>query len=234
MADFKRDRYVEKRLRAARPQPSAQLMRSLAPRHAPRRRQFALAGALTAVLVIVLSAVGGVSYAANAVNHAVKAAKRVVVPHHVQAPLAISSGGDQYRPGYGFGDKNHNHTGPPGLSGGGAGSGEKAPPAQVKKVGKGTVVTSTFGSDEQAALYFSVLDPDGKPLLLTQQGSKIGSNVTGKQTKSIHFVMLVPRTVPFSLRVPSNLLEPGKTYEIRIIAIDPEGNKSTVLIPFTA
>ena len=41
----------------------------------------------------------------------------------------LTAGGDQYRPGYGFGDENHNHTGPPGLSGKG---GEKTPPAQTE------------------------------------------------------------------------------------------------------
>lgn len=31
-----------------------------------------------------------------------------------QSALAKANGGD--RPGWGYGDKNHNHTGPPGLS----------------------------------------------------------------------------------------------------------------------
>src|SRR5262249_18988708 len=141
------------------------------------RRQFAFAGALTASLLVGLSLVGGVSYAANAVNHAVKVAKQTVTPskkHHSDEPGSISAGHDQYKPGYGWGDKNHNHTGPPGLKGGGAGPGEKAPPGQIKKAGKGTLVNSTISSDEQAAIYLSVLDSQGVQLLLTQKGTKIG------------------------------------------------------------
>jgi hypothetical protein len=95
-------------------------------------------------------------------------------------------------------------------------------------------VTSSFSSDEQAALYFSVVDSKGNRVVLNQAGSKIGNRVSGKQVKSIHYVMLVPRTVPFTLRIPSHQLTPGKTYTVRIIAVDAQGNKSQVLIPFTA
>jgi hypothetical protein len=36
------------------------------------------------------------------------------------------------------------------------------------------------------------------------------------------------------VRIPQNLLRSGATYRIRIVAIDPDGNKSTLLIPFRA
>jgi hypothetical protein len=225
-------RHMERLLRAARPEPSAELMQALTPRKRVARRQFAFAGALTAALAISLAAVGGVSYAATAVQHAVKAATKIVKTHHAATPLVLSAGGDQYKPGYGFGDPNHNHSGPPGLAKGKPG--EKTPPAQVRKIGNGRIVTSSLTVDEQAALYFSVIDADGNQLLLTQKGSKIGNSVHGRQVKTIHYVMLVPRTVPFSLRIPANLLVPGKTYSIRIIAVDSDGNKSSTLIPFTA
>jgi hypothetical protein len=91
VAYLKRDRRIEKLLRAARPQPSVQLMQSLAPRRSPRR-QFAFAGALTAALAVAVASVGGVSYAANAVNQAVKTAKKIVTVHHAQTPLSISAG----------------------------------------------------------------------------------------------------------------------------------------------
>src|SRR5947209_807907 len=130
---FNRDlKKIERRLRDERPSPSAEFMRSLAPRR-QSRRQFAFAGALTAALVISLSAVGGVSYAANAVTSVVKAAKKAVAPSSGRIVLTINApnaGGDQYRPGFGFGDPDHNHTGPPGLTKGKPG--EKAPPAQVQ------------------------------------------------------------------------------------------------------
>ena len=196
-----------------------------------RRPQVAFGLALTAVLLAGLAAIGGVSYAANAVS---QAARSVLVTHTTVVGRSLSSGGDQYRPGYGFGDPNHEHTGPPGIADGKPG--EKAPPSQVKPAvdRKAFLVTGQITVDEQAALYFSVLDPDGVQLLLTQRGSKIGSNVDGPQTKTIHYVMLVPRTIPLALRVPANLLQRGKTYTIRVIAVDAQGNKSRTEIPFTA
>jgi hypothetical protein len=211
-------------------------MRSLTPRR-PARRQFAFAGALTAALVVSLSAVGGVSYAANAVTKAAGAVAKVVTPnakHSAVVVKGLSAGGDQYRPGYGFGDPNHNHTGPPGLTRGKPG--EKAPPAQSARSrdGKAILVTTSITADEQAALYFSVLDSTGTQLLLTQEGSRVGNGLDGPQAKTIHYVMLVPRTMPFALRIPANLLAQGQTYRIRVIAVDHEGNKTTTLIPFTA
>lgn len=43
----------------------------------------------------------------------------------------------------------------------------------------------------------------------------------------------MPRAVPFALRIPANLLKAGRQYSMRIVAIDPDGNKSTLLIPFS-
>jgi hypothetical protein len=226
---------MERRLREERPTPSAELMRALAPRRV-KRPQFAFAGALTAALAIALAAVGGVSYAATAVTGVVKAAKQVVAPKSNDIVLTINganAGGDQYRPGYGFGDRNHNHTGPPGLTRGAAG--EKAPPAQMKPINtKASLVSTSITVDEQAALYFSVLDSAGNQLLLTQKGSAIGNGLQGPQAKTIHYVFLVPRTLAFQLRIPANLLTAGQTYSIRVIAVDAQGNKTRTTIPFTA
>ena len=196
----------------------------------------AFAGALTVVLVAALAAVGGVSYAANAVTHVAHVAKTIVAPSSVHSAIVVkglNAGGDQYRPGFGFGDPNHNHTGPPGLAKGKPG--EKAPPAQVKRINsKAVAVSTSITVDEQAALYFSVLDSQGNTLLLTQKGSAIGSGLDGPQAKSIHYVMLVPRTLSFQIRIPANLLVAGQTYSIRVIAVDAQGNKSQTTIPFTA
>lgn len=231
---FNRDlKRVERRLRGERPTPSVELMRSLAPRKA-QRRQFAFAGALTAALAISLAAVGGVSYAATAVNSVVSAAQQIVSPSKHHAAARPNAGGDQYKPGFGFGDPNHTHTGPPGLTKGKPG--EKTPPAQTKSVanGKAIIVSTSITVDEQAAIYFSVVDAVGNPLLVTQQGSTIGGGVNGPQTKSIHYVMLVPRTIPVTIRIPANLLIPGQSYRIRVIAVSPLGDKTTTFIPFTA
>ena len=194
----------------------------------------AFAGALTATLVVALTAVGGVSYAANAVTHVAHVAKKIVAPASTQGVVVVkglSSGGDQYKPGYGFGDPNHNHAGPPGLSGK---NGEKTPPAQERSEGTKKLVVTRIRVDEQAALYISVLDANGNRLVLNQQGSKVGGAVSGKQVKTIHYVVLVPRSIPIQLLVPGNLLVKGQTYTIHVIAVDAQGNKSTTDIPFVA
>ena len=228
-------RRLERRLRDERPTPSAELMRSLTPRRA-QRRQFAFAGALTAALAIALAAVGGVSYAATAVTGAVKVAQKLVTPKSHQGVVVVqglNAGGDQYKPGFGFGDRNHNHDGPPGMKNGKGG--EKAPPAQVARASSQAITVATsITVDEQAALYFSVVDTNGNLLLLTQKGSKVGSGLAGVQAKSLHYVMLVPRSLSFKLRIPANLLVAGETYTIRVIAVDSNSNKSQTSIPFTA
>jgi hypothetical protein len=81
-----------------------------------------------------------------------------------------------------------------------------------------------------------VVDSTNRRLLLTQRskrgGSKVGAPIAGPQTKVIQYAVLVPRTIPIQLRVPANLLDRKLTYRIRIVAVDPQGNRSTVLIPF--
>jgi hypothetical protein len=194
----------------------------------------AFAAALTVVLVAALAAVGGVSYAANAITHVAKAAAKVVTPSANQGVVVVkglNAGGDQYQPGFGFGDPNHNHSGPPGLSGKG---GEKTPPAQTSNERNAKRVATTIRVDEQAALYVSVLDAKGNRLILNQKGSKIGSAVSGVQVKTIHYVVLVPRSIPIQLLVPKNLLVKGQTYRIHVIAVDSNGNKSATDIPFVA
>jgi hypothetical protein len=194
----------------------------------------AFAAVLTVTLVAALATVGGVSYAANTLTHAAKAAAKVVTPSAKQGVVVVkglNAGGDQYQPGFGFGDPNHNHDGPPGLSGK---AGEKTPPAQTRTEGKAKRVVTTIRVDEQAALYLSVLDADGNRLILNQKGSKVGGAVTGKQVKTIHYVVLVPRSIPIQLLVPKNLLVKGQTYRIHVIAVDSDGNKSATDIPFVA
>ena len=201
--------------------------------------RIALAGAMTVLMLVALGSVGGISYAATAASGALKVAKKAFTPKAGKQAIVVSgitSGGDQYRPGFGFGDRNHNHTGPPGLRRRG---GEAAPPLRARPTpdGKARTVGTTVSFDEQAALFISVLDADGNELLLTQKskrgGSKIGAGVSGPQTKFIRYTLLVPRAVPFALRIPASLLKAGRQYSMRIVAIDPDGNKSTLVIPFS-
>jgi hypothetical protein len=236
-------RALEEGLRRYRPPAPRELVAAIAgPAPAPvrsRRPQHAVAAGLTFGLAVALFSVGGVSYAANAVTHAADLARSIVITHVRVVGKGITAGGDQYKPGYGFGDENHNHTGPPGIKEGGGNNGNggaKAPPSQVVPTPdkKAVLASGQITVDEQAALYFSVLDAKGNQLLLTQKGSKIGESVKGPQVKTIHYVMLVPRTIPLKIRVPANLLQKGETYRIRVIAVDAQGNKSRTFINFTA
>src|SRR5665647_2480191 len=158
---FKRGDKLEGELRAARPGPSDELVsriegriRSERPALA-RRSSFRIAVpvTLTAVLVGALAAVGGVGYAATSVEHAVKAVSHVFAPakaHQAVVVEGLTSGGDQYKPGFGFGDPNHNHEGPPGLTKKG---GEFAPPLTPKIEGKTAIISTSFTLDEQAHLF---------------------------------------------------------------------------------
>lgn len=198
------------------------------------RRRAGFAVSMTVALIGALSLIGGVSYAANTITHAAKAAVKIVVPSAKQDAVVVkglNAGGDQYQPGFGFGDPNHNHSGPPGLTGK---SGEKTPPAQTATVGSTEKVVTRIRVDEQAAIYISVLDSAGNRLVLNQDGSKVGTMVSGKQVKTIHYVVLVPRSIPIQLLVPKNLLVNGQTYRIHVIAVDSDGNKSETDIPFVA
>jgi hypothetical protein len=228
---------LEDELRTGRPVASAGLAASIAdaldPRRTPKtsRRQLVFAATLTATLASALASVGGVSYAANAVTHAASVAKSVVVTRVHVVGRGVTAGGDQYRPGFGFGDPNHNHTGPPGLEKKG---GEFAPPLTPKIVGTTAVISTSFTIDEQAHLFISVIDTKtGKQVVITQTKSKIGAKLKGKQAKTVNYLVLVPRTIPLNLAVPSKLLLPGHSYSIQVIARDPQGNKKTLQIPFS-
>jgi hypothetical protein len=230
-----RHRSLERRLRRERPQPRTELLASIArelggARRPTARLRLGFAGALTGALVVMLASVGGIGYAASAAKQAVHAVQRVVTPQHAIAVEGLSAGGDQYKPGYGWGDKNHNHTGPPGLKRTG---GAMQPLLKAKNApGKNQAVSFKLNLDEQAHLWISVLDSKGKALLLNQNGSRVAQGIKGKQTKHIQYVALIPRSIPVSLRIPSNLLKPGATYRIRIVAKDPQGNKRILIIPF--
>lgn len=240
-------RGLERQLRELRPEPEFEFARALersliAPAPVARRRapRISLAVAVSAVLTAALGATGGLSYAASSVKDAAKVVQRAASPRHAIGVRGLTAGGDQYRPGYGFGDENHNHSGPPGLRREDAKPGALAPPLQAiaTKDRFGSTITTSVNFDEQAHLYISVVDASDAPLLLTQRskrgGSKIGNAVSGPQTKFIQYAVLVPRPIPMTLRIPANLLADGATYRLRIVAIDPDGNKSSLLIPFRA
>jgi hypothetical protein len=220
---------LERFLAAPAPKPRAQLPR-------PQAR-LALAATLTLALAAGLGATGSLSYAASSIAGAVRQVTASRAPIVVRG---LSAGGDQYRPGFGFGDPNHNHSGPPGLKRMDKSGGSLAPPLQATPApdGFGSVISTQINFDEQAHLYLSVVDGTGTPLLLTQRsrhgGSSVGGTLAGPQTKVIQYVVLVPRTIPISLRVPSSQLERGHTYRLRVVAVDPQGNRSVLYLPFRA
>lgn len=184
---------------------------------------------LTVCFAAAVSAAGGVGYAASGISHAVRG---VASP---RAAHGTTAGGDQYRPGFGFGDENHNHEGPPGLAPRTRTDGTPVEPETRRTSdGRARIVSTTVVVDEQAALRIAIVDASGAPLLLTQRGSRLGATqLSGKQSKTLRYTVLVPRPVQLVLRVPANLLAPGATYRIRVIATDPDGNRSTAYLPFT-
>jgi hypothetical protein len=210
-----------------------------APRLPARRPPWraAAAAGLTLGLALAVAATGGLSYAASSLRDASRVVHRASRPHAAIVVRGLTAGSDQYAPGFGFGDPEHNHDGPPGLEV--AKSEAAEPPAATPADGApglAKLVGASISFDEQVHLYISVVGPRNRPLLLTQSskrgGSKVGTALAGPQTKVIQYAVLVPRTIPIQLRVPANLLNPKSSYRIRIVAVDPQGNRSTVLIPF--
>jgi hypothetical protein len=226
---------LERRLRAHRPRPREEFVDALSVHvresRAARRTtslRVAVAAALTLGMLAALGAVGGLGYAAGAAKSAASAVFSPKKPDSGSGWAKVTAGGDQYRPGYGFGDKNHNHTGPPGLTR----KGSLTPVLHAHRGPAGSTVTTSVNVDEQADLSLSVLTPSGTPVLLDQRRSKIGQGVSGPNTRAIRYRVLVPRTIKVVLDIPRGQLVAGLIYRIRIIARDPDGNKSTMYIRF--
>jgi len=96
---------LEAELKAGRPEPSPDFVRRLEAevRDSGRTRvggrlRVAFVGAATAVMLIALSGVGGVGYAASAGHDAAVSVKRVVTPGDVVKVLKRSAAIDQYGP----------------------------------------------------------------------------------------------------------------------------------------
>jgi hypothetical protein len=239
---WRRERGLDHELRANRPEPRPDFVQSLAERVREDRRRswfgarprLAFAGALTVVMLAVVGGFGGFGYAATAAKQAAKAVTSFLTASGDSEAIEVrglTASGDQYQAGYGWGDPAHNHEGSPGLKRKG---GALAPPLVASCTGVSARVTASIVLDEQAVLRVSVLGPGGKKLLLTQNGSRVGGELSGPQTKTIRYRVLVPRTIRISLRIPCSVLEDGAAYKIVITATDPDGNVSTLKIPFRA
>jgi hypothetical protein len=229
---------LERRLRANRPIPREPFVEALSIRVRESRSarrggpaRVAVAGALTLGMLAALGAVGGLGYAASAAKEAASAVFTPNEPDSATGGARISAGGDEYVPGYGWGDDNHNHTGPPGITQEGA----LRPIPRARRIrGDGLSVTTRINVDEQADLFFSVIGPNGQPVVLSQRRSRIGQGVSGPPTKVMRYRVLVPRTIPVQLNIPRGQLVPGVVYRIKIVARDPDGNTRTRYIRFRA
>jgi hypothetical protein len=110
--------------------------------------------------------------------------------------------------------------------------GNLAPILQARRTANGWVVTTSVNTDEQADLFVSVVRPNGSLATLSQNNSRVGQGVSGPPTKTISYRVLVPRTIPIKLTIPLNQLSPGTVDRIRIVARDPDGNESSIVIRF--
>jgi hypothetical protein len=228
---------LEHRLRAQRPRPREAFVDALSIRVRESRgarragtARVAVAAALTLGMLAALGAVGGLGYAASAAKEAASAVFTPNEPDSATGGARISAGGDEYVPGYGWGDDNHNHTGPPGVTVPGA----FRPIPRARRTRTGSVVRTRINVDEQADLFFSVIGPNGRPVVLSQRRSRIGQGVSGPATRAIRYRVLVPRTVPVQLNIPRGQLVPGVVYRIRVVARDPDGNTRTRYFRFRA
>ena len=93
---------LESELRAGRPEPTPELISRLEARvrNDGRSRagslRIAFVGALTAVMLLALAAVGGAGYASSAARDAAVSVQRVVAPNDVIEVLKRSPAQDQY------------------------------------------------------------------------------------------------------------------------------------------
>jgi hypothetical protein len=100
---------LERALRSQRPEPSAELVQMLTAKVRSERQlktsrlRVAVAGALTAVMLVSLASVGGIGYAASGVRDVVHSVQHIGKPvrHHRTGPawrLRGSSAAAQYKP----------------------------------------------------------------------------------------------------------------------------------------
>lgn len=232
---------LESELRTSRPQPPPDFVHSLAERVersrparglAPKARRLAVAGALTATLLAGVAAFGGLGQAATAAKSAVESVEAVLTGSSSADPVTVdglSSAGDQYLPGFAWGDPSHNHSGPPGLVEEGAEEGVLAPPRQVECRDGVATLELELVLDEQADLALSILKPNGKKL-----GGLVTTDEDGETepTNTILHRVLVPRTLEIALEIPCDRLRSGELYRLHVEAVDPSGQATELEIPF--
>lgn len=90
------------------------------------------------------------------------------------------------------------------------------------------LVYGRFTLDRQAHIYASVATDNGSRVMLTQQGSRIGTWLQGKPAKTLQALQLQPGALPLRLRFPARLLRGHARLTLRILAVDPYGRRATL------
>ena len=126
-----------------------------------------------------------------------------------------------------FGDPTRNHVGAPVLKQ----VGSKISPQHSLQSVK---VPFNFSVDEQSAVYVSIYNAKGNPVMIRTTGTKVrGHAYSGKAVHTLHFVVLRPGQINTLLNVAPGTFKAGQTYKIRITAIDFDGHKVTEFTTFT-
>ena len=92
------------------------------------------------------------------------------------------------------------------------------------------VVYGRITLDTQAHLYVTLAAANGTKLLLPQQGSRVGLWLHGAPTKTLQALQLQPGALPLRLRVPAAQLRAKGPHTLRIVAVDPYGRKSALVV----
>lgn len=251
---------LEGRLRAHRSAPRPEFLHELVASIDAERRpltpaalRLCLAGAVTCGLLVAAASFGSLGYAASAAGDTARALWTTATfsrPAGLVRVTGLTSGGDQYRPGYAWGDPRRTHQGAPGLR-------LVSPHSDVRPhgalhrgprfAGRSTyaLVTARYLVDEQADLFISV-----QPVVCRRRaavcstvGARIplvpsrtlvsGGTVSGAPTKTLHYRVLIPRILRLTLAVPATLVEQGKLYAIAITAVDPSRKRSKLGVALT-
>ncbi len=94
----------------------------------------------------------------------------------------------------------------------------------------GLTVFGRITLDTQAHLYVTLLAANGTKLLFPQKGARVGMWLQGKPAKTLQALQLQPGALPFRLRVPAAQLRAKGKHTLRIVAQDPYGRKSALVV----
>lgn len=104
--------------------------------------------------------------------------------------------------------------------------------AKSAKTSPVRILAVRFSINEQAAVYFSVIDPRGREVQILRSSSGIrGRQLTGGWVKYLHTVVLSPATMTAGVAASKRQLAQGGSFIVVVTAVDFDGNKTTKKIP---